>query len=605
MAVTDGTECFKLVRRTQGVFLLMLCVCIWGTARANPLTCDAAKEVFLSKGLAISGLLDRPNHGDVCGMHSCCGPILEGRLVINSRRQLDKFLKDSLYRLSSVLDTRAKRFDEFFRSLMNNSKREFHEMFKKTYGVIYLQHSFVFTDFFDELERYYNSGRVRLAEALDTFFGILYQRMFTVINAQYQFDDRYLECVAEHMTDLKPFGDIPHKLGIQLRRSFVATRAFYKALAAGADVVRNMGSLSPAEKCGNELARMQHCDKCLGVKGTKSCSLYCISILKSCLENHVLLDNHWNNFVDALDKVADRITGAFNIEMVVEPINIKISEAVMIFQENGVEVSQRIFTGCGNPALRRRRRDTTTNQDTTPVDVEEPHVEARKVKTDEDEITFETLNFNEEESNNKSKNKKNKHKKVDSGATLEKLIRDIKQRVKDSRQFWSQLPYQMCNNEAVPPTFEGNCWNGTALGRYQETLEQTTSSPSSPPVLNQQMFILQALISKLQAAYQGQDVDLADDTVDSDDLPNVSGSGSGMGLIDGSGDHDDFGVPEIPRLETESPQKTTLLPSSTHPPQVTISSASINSPTLSKALAHYLLPIILVWIGGAFSDLLL
>ncbi|XP_031343007.1 glypican-6-like, partial [Photinus pyralis] len=490
---------------------------------------------------------------------------------------------------------------EFFRNLMNNSKREFHEMFKKTYGVIYLQHSFVFTDFFEELERYYNSGRVRLAEALDTFFGILYQRMFTVINAQYQFDDRYLECVAEHMTDLKPFGDIPHKLGIQLRRSFVATRAFYKALAAGADVVRNMGSLTPTERCGNELARMQHCDKCLGIKGTKSCSPYCLSILKSCLENHILLDNQWNNFVDALDKVADRITGAFNIEMVVEPINIKISEAVMIFQENGVEVSQKIFTGCGNPALQRRRR-----QASTPSDVEEPRVEARRVKTDEDEITFETLTFNEE-SNNKSKNKKNKHKKVDSGATLEKLIRDIKQRVKDSRQFWSQLPYQMCNNEAVPPTFDGPCWNGTALGKYEEAVpSQTTPSPSSsPPILNQQTFILQALISKLQAAYQGQDVDLADDTVDSEDLPSVSGSGSGMGLIDGSGDHDDFGVPEVPRMDTGAPQIPTVLPSSTHPPEVVPASASINSPTLTKALAHYLLPIILVWIGGAFSDLLL
>lgn len=49
--------------------------------------------------------------GDVCGADSCCGPILENRLTSNSRVQLDKFLKDSLYRLSSILNTRAKRFD--------------------------------------------------------------------------------------------------------------------------------------------------------------------------------------------------------------------------------------------------------------------------------------------------------------------------------------------------------------------------------------------------------------------------------------------------------------------------------------------------------------
>ncbi|KAK4880546.1 hypothetical protein RN001_008692 [Aquatica leii] len=606
MAVTNGTECFKLVRRTQGVFLI-LCIFLWGTARANPLSCQAAKNVFLSKGLAISGLLDRPTNGSVCGSHSCCGSVLEGRLVINSRRQLDKFLKDSFYRLSSVLDTRAKRFDEFFRALMNNSKKEFHEMFKKTYGVIYLQHSFVFSDFFEELERYYNSGRVRLAEALDTFFGILYQHMFTVINTQYQFDDRYLECVAEHMTDLKPFGDIPHKLGIQLRRSFVATRAFYKALVAGSDVVKNMMTLPPSETCSNELARMQHCDKCLGIQGSKSCSPYCISILKECLQNHILLDTYWNNYVDALDKVADRITGAFNIEMVVEPINIKISEAIMIFQDNGGEVSQRIFTGCGNPKRQRQRRDTIETETKT----DEPQAEPHKSKSTDDEITFESLNFNTNTDNNdnvattKNKHKKTKHKKVETTASLETLIKDIKQRVKDSRQFWSQLPYQLCNNEAAPPSFEGNCWNGTALGRFEEKAEVTTPAPPSSPTLNQQIFILQALISKLQAAFQGQDVDLADDTVDSEDVPSISGSGSGMGFIDGSGDHDDFGVPEVPKLETDLPPRPTILPSTTHTPEVVRASADINRPTLAKALAHYLLPIVLVWFGGAFSDLLL
>lgn len=34
--------------------------------------------------------------------------------------------------------------------------------------------------------------------------------------------------------------------------------------------------------------------------------------------------------------------GPFNIEVVVEPINIKISEAIMNFQENAQQVSQRV-----------------------------------------------------------------------------------------------------------------------------------------------------------------------------------------------------------------------------------------------------------------------
>lgn len=63
-------------------------------------------------------------------------------------------------------------------------------MFKRTYGVIYEQNSYVFSDLFDELEGYYLRGKVDLAEALDLFFNVLYQKMFTVLNAQYTFDDK-------------------------------------------------------------------------------------------------------------------------------------------------------------------------------------------------------------------------------------------------------------------------------------------------------------------------------------------------------------------------------------------------------------------------------
>lgn len=48
----------------------------------------------------------------------------------------------------------------FFKDLLAASKRGFHEMFKKTYGMIYEQNAYVFTDFFKELENYYAKGTV-------------------------------------------------------------------------------------------------------------------------------------------------------------------------------------------------------------------------------------------------------------------------------------------------------------------------------------------------------------------------------------------------------------------------------------------------------------
>lgn len=79
---------------------------------------------------------------------------------------------------------------EFFRELLENSKRDFHDMFKRTYGILYEQNSEVFTDLFRDLEDYYARGKLDLEEAMDHFFTALYQRMFTVLNAQFRFDDK-------------------------------------------------------------------------------------------------------------------------------------------------------------------------------------------------------------------------------------------------------------------------------------------------------------------------------------------------------------------------------------------------------------------------------
>lgn len=180
---------------------------------------------------------------------------------------------------------------------MAKSKREFHSMFQKTYGLIYLQNAYVFTDFFEELEKYYNKGQSKLTDVMDTFFGILYQRMFVVINNQYQFNNTYLECVADHMNELKPFGDVPHKLGVQLRRSFVATRTFYIALQKGATVAQNMMALKPHENCWNEIPAMRYCGVCKGEENPTPCLEYCANTLKSCFKEFAILDNHWDNYI--------------------------------------------------------------------------------------------------------------------------------------------------------------------------------------------------------------------------------------------------------------------------------------------------------------------
>lgn len=73
---------------------------------------------------------------------------------------------------------------------MTLSRTEFHNMFTRTYGIIYQQNAYVFSNLFEELENYYKHGSVDLLEVMDKFFSNLYQKMFKVLNSEYIVDDK-------------------------------------------------------------------------------------------------------------------------------------------------------------------------------------------------------------------------------------------------------------------------------------------------------------------------------------------------------------------------------------------------------------------------------
>lgn len=93
---------------------------------------------------------------------------------------------------------------------------------------------------FRHLEQYYNDGSIDLAVKMKEFFNILYKKMFEELNAQYAFDAAYLNCTVEHMEEMMPFGELPQKLILQVRRSFVAIRTFVQALKYGSDILKTV-----------------------------------------------------------------------------------------------------------------------------------------------------------------------------------------------------------------------------------------------------------------------------------------------------------------------------------------------------------------------------
>uniref|UniRef100_A0A1A9X327 Glypican-6 n=1 Tax=Glossina brevipalpis TaxID=37001 RepID=A0A1A9X327_9MUSC len=527
---------------------------------------------------------------------TCCTHSMETKMAMQSRLQLEKHSREQILKIANMLSTKAAKFNEIFRELLRESKAEFHNMFTRTYGVIYQQNAYVFSDLFNELENYYSRGRVDLLDVMDKFFNTLYQKMFKVLNSAYSFDEKYLRCVSEHMKELKPFGDVPDKLSVQVKRSFVATRTYGQALAIAAEVSKRLINVRLNADCTSALTKMQHCGSCKGYT-EKPCTNYCINVIKGCLHFFNEFDIEWENYALAMDKVAERLLGSFNIVMVVEPINIKISEAIMNFQDSGHDITVRVFQGCARPPLDRSKRSTNSKfapafalnlkgspsrssylpldsleNDTLDIDASPDDAIVLREKRvadpgsrdqSESAVGNSGIGGGNSKRNNKKQNRKNDNGEYNGrDPALDKIIRDIRQRIKDLKKFWSNLPHQFCNNDEISSSSDadGMCWNGHTIDRYMHSITTEHGSnpefpgnPSKERQISQvatQVFYLKNAVTHLRNAYNGQDVDWSDQ-----DEPYF-GSGSGSG--GGSDDEDDnegsgLGSPFTP---THNPDQT-------------------------------------------------
>lgn len=118
-----------------------------------------------------------------------------------------------------------------------------------------------------------------------------------------------------------------------------------------------------------------------------------------------------NYCLGAIDKVGDRLMGPYNVYAVVDPLNVKISEAIMNFQEMGAEVSQKIQVKCGTLGLKRTVREVEDNISTE--------------DTANGEIPQQNYKFNHGKGSKEKKLKRGQQLKEDGSPDLDKMIEDI------------------------------------------------------------------------------------------------------------------------------------------------------------------------------------
>jgi len=179
---------------------------------------------------------------------------------------------------------------EFCVELMDRSAADLHDMFTRTYGQLYEQNAHIFTSLFVDLRAYYFGTDLDLGTAIDSFFSTLMLRMFRLLNAQYAFDDDYLECVGKNVDNLTPFGDVPQKLGVQLKRALVAARTFYQGLVVGHQVVDALLTVSHSSLITTSTTT--------AAAAAAAVPLVCLFACSSRLLQIALRDFHWSVFCD-------------------------------------------------------------------------------------------------------------------------------------------------------------------------------------------------------------------------------------------------------------------------------------------------------------------
>ncbi|XP_056426126.1 glypican-2 isoform X3 [Hyla sarda] len=481
---------------------------------------DAARELR-ERGLSDIPEVRTPISGEhlrICPQeYTCCPSETEQRLSEESVRDLARIVNETVSYPTGVLTKARKKFQEFFLALLDSSENSLAAMFALSYGHLYSQNAALFSTLFSELRAYYmGGGAARLAEALSEFWAALLERTLRLLLPHYELSADYMECAARRAEELRPFGDIPRKLRIQVTRALGAARTLVQGLATASDIVSRATKTVPPPDCLRAAMRMWYCPLCRGHTGLLPCHGLCLNVMKGCLAHQADMDGDWNSLIDGLQEVAERLTGPFNVELATESISVKISEAIMTLQEESVQLTAQIFQSCGTPRPSRTKRS--------------PHQEPRR--------TFQVYSNEEKPTSAAGTNIDRlvrtywsvvaamSHLSISSPYVVSssRQVSDVVSKLRQLRGLWKLLPLSLCSDHRVSAGLsnQDKCWNGQTRGRY---LPQVTGDgvvnqinnpevelPMSPPDPRTRQLGLQLRVvrSKLKAAYSGRDSETQD-----------------------------------------------------------------------------------------------
>ncbi|XP_056270655.1 glypican-1-like [Pseudoliparis swirei] len=467
-------------------------------------SCTDLRQFYTGKGFT---LLEVPQT-EISGEHlrtcpqgpTCCTSTMEENLGGLSAQETEGLIREAGRSLQSAFNALHRGFDTYFTDLHVRSERSLQEVLSPL-GPLYSQNTRLYGDLYTDLRQYYRGSALNLDETLSEFWSRLLERTFkSSAPTEVTLSEDYLECVAKQQETLRPFGDVPRDTRAKLIRAFVTARSFVQGLVVSGEVVRKVSQVHLSPECTKALMKLVYCPHCRGIASVKPCSNYCANVIKGCLANQADLNPEWQNLIDTMIQVASSFSTEPSLDVVLSSIPARIYEAVHFLQDNMDAFTARVYQACGTPG--------------EPGTGSPPLHEQRKKSG--------SLTASEYKPS------------PTAGLRLEMQVSDLSSKLREMRQYWTQLPVALCSKLAAGGAAQDKCWNGVTKARYLPEVmgDGLANQINNPEVelditkpdmtIRQQIMQLKIMSNRLKNALDGNDVDFQDASDD------VSGSGSGM-----------------------------------------------------------------------------
>ncbi|XP_025281843.3 glypican-2 [Canis lupus familiaris] len=527
----------------RSLLLLLLSLCPGpgpglGSEAKVTRSCIETRQVLGARGYSLSLLppaLISGEHLRICPQeYTCCSSEIEQRLTWDTEATFRGLVEENGSFLVHTLASRHRKFDEIFREMLLSSEHSLALLFHRSFGHLYSQHAPVFSGLFSRLRDYYERSGEGLDDALVDFWAQLLERLFPLLHPQYIFSPDYLFCLTRLASSaddsLKPFGDIPRRLYLQITRALVAARAFIQGLETGRDVVSEALKVPMSEGCKRAVMRLTGCPLCRGVPSLPPCRGFCFNVANGCLRNQGL-DPDWEAYLDALLLLAEKLQGSFSFELAARSIGLKISEALMYLQDNSVAVSAQVFQQCGNPEriLARTRRAPPPQEEVGRFWTPPAAAGAAAAAAPAGAGAGAGAGAEEERPT------------TTASTSMNRLVWELRERLGRARGFWAGLPTTVCGDPRMAADISQEaapCWTGAGRGRYLSPVvgispteqldnpEMEKEDSGSDLQTRRRRLQLRAATTRMKVAALGRDLELEDWDED------ASGSGEGQHYAD-------------------------------------------------------------------------